>query len=118
MTLKALRASLADELTQAGIFTYPYPAQADSAPCGLITPGTPFITAAQVFTDVTVRFELWLLVDTEDDEALDEMVSTALTALAGGYDIESIEIRPAIDDTSIVEGAKITLTLEVGKEEI
>jgi hypothetical protein len=118
MTLAALRADLAADLTAAGVYTYAYPAQADSAPCALVVPGYPFIEAADRFGVHVVRFDLWVLVEDDVDEQLDQMVSLVVETLVEDYDIERIEIAPSVDTNSVVNGAKITLTTEVARKEL
>lgn len=115
MGLQALRAELADELTEAGLDTYAYEPDAFTAPGALVAWGSPSIEAADTFTDVRCRFYLYVLAD--DEQELDKWVSLAISTLSHDYDIERIEISPQLENGRL-SGAEITLTTEVARKEI
>lgn len=122
MTLAALRASLADELTAAGIQAYPDVPQSFTPPGAVVLSGDPYLEAGDRFGVMVVRFQLFLFVDATPrlaDDA-DELISKAVAAL-GDYDIEGISGVDAwrIPETNrVFLGAQLILTTEVARKEI
>ena len=85
-----------------------------SPPGAVIQAGSPFMEATEVYGVMRVRFNLYLIV--EDDEQLEEKIAS-VAGLLTDYDIESIEVQPEIDG-GVLAGARLIITAEADKEEL
>ena len=122
MTLNALRAALADELTAAGIPATLDPSDGFTAPGAVVLTGDPYLEAGDRFGVLTVRFQVFLFVDTTPRFATeaDELISKAVAVLAD-YDIEvvsGVDAWAVPQTNKVLLGAQIILTTEVARKEI
>lgn len=86
MTLKEDREAIAAALTAAGVRSWAYVPESPVAPCGIVQPGSPYLTTDNaVFGEYQTRYLVSLLTRPGTNEKvtndLDEMIATACGAL-------------------------------------
>ena len=85
-------------------------------PCFIISPGSPYVSQGQAFTDFTTNFEVVILAgsatnETETDK-LDELITNAIDALETWF-IEEVEVPQAYEiNGALLLGTKIQISAD------